>query len=58
MYPEPKKSFGTLTANIFVTLCILIFAGVIIFGIMVTKDGGAGFRNLVGGSDNSLKISK
>ena len=58
MYPRPKKSFGTWTANIFVTLCILIFAGIIIFGIMVSKDGGAGFRNLVGGDGNSLKISR
>ena len=58
MYPRPKRSFGTWTANIFVTLCILLFSGVIIFGIMVSRDGGAGFRNLVGGGDNSLKISK
>jgi len=59
MYPKPKGTIGTKIANLFVTLCLLIFAGVIVVGIIISRDGGAGFKNLIEGSgDNPLNISK
>ena len=59
MYPKPKKSAGTWFANIFVTLCVLIFVAVLAVGIFIARDGGEGFRNLVSGNDgNPLGLSK
>lgn len=56
MYPG-KKSGMTWLTQIFVGISVLVFVGAIAFGIMVTRDGGAGFQNLLSGdSGHSLSI--
>ncbi len=49
-YEKPKKMDKIL--RVFVTLCILLLFGVIAFGIFISRDGGAGFRNLIEGGSS------
>ncbi|VGO16929.1 hypothetical protein PDESU_05522 [Pontiella desulfatans] len=59
MYPGQKKSAMTWLAQIFVGISVLVLIGAVVFGIMVTRDGGRGYRNGVShDSNNPLSIGK
>jgi len=47
MYPGQKKSAMTWGIQIFLGVSVLIFIGAVIFGVMITRDGGRGYRNAV-----------
>lgn len=58
MYGE-KKSALTWMTQIFLGISVLVLIGAIAFGVMVTRDGGDGFKNMTSGdSKNSLSIKK
>lgn len=43
MYPGQKKSAMTWISQIFFGFAIVILVGTIIFGVVVTRNGGSGF---------------
>lgn len=52
-----KKSALTWFTQIFLGVAVLVFIGVIAFGIIVTRDDFQGFSNLRGkSSDNSFSL--
>ncbi len=57
-YGKPGKVDWIL--RVFVTLCVILLVGVIAFGILISRDGGAGFRNLIegGSSENTFDIRR
>ena len=58
-YGRPKKGKMDWLIGIFVALCVLTLVGALAFCFIVSKDGGAGFRNLMGGgNDSSSRLSK
>ncbi|MDF7823265.1 hypothetical protein P4B35_04520 [Pontiellaceae bacterium B12227] len=57
MYPGGKKSAMTWLTQIFVGLSVLVLIGAIVFGVMVTRDGGQGYGNLSSkSSDGPLSL--
>ena len=58
MYPGEKKSVTTWLTQIFVGLSVLVLVGAIVFGVMVTRDGGQGYGNRASNSDNPLLLKK
>ena len=58
-YGRPKKGKMDWLTSIFFGLSVLIFIGVVVVGILISRDGGAGFRDLISGdSGNALKVQK
>lgn len=58
MYLGEKKSAMTWLAQIFVGISVLVLIGAIVFGVMITRDGGQAFRNPSSGSDHPLSLKK
>ena len=58
MYGE-KKSALTWITQIFLGVSVLILIGAIAFGVMATRNGGAGFKNMSSGdSKNPLSVKR
>lgn len=58
MYGE-KKSALTWITQIFLGISVLVLIGAIAFGVMVTRDGGDGFKNKTSGhSKNPISTKK
>lgn len=57
-YEKPTKLDKAL--RIFLILCGLLLLGVLAFGIFISRDGGAGFKNLIEGRsmENVLEIQR
>jgi len=54
-----KKSKMTWLTQLFLGVSVLVLIGAVVFGIMVSRDGGAAFHNLISGdSGNLLSIEK
>jgi len=53
-YGKPGKVDWIL--RVFVTLCVLLLVGVMVFGILISRDGGAGFRDLMNGSSSESPL--
>lgn len=59
MYPGQKKSAMTWMTQVFLGISVLIFIGAVIFGLMVARDGGRGFKNAVKvDSNNPLSMER
>jgi hypothetical protein len=59
MYPGQKKSAMTWAIQIFLGISVLVLVGAVVFGVMVTRDGGQVFRNAVShDSNNPLSLKR
>ncbi len=59
MYPGQKKSALTWATQIFVGISVLVLIGAIVFGVMVTRDGGRAFANTAAkDADNPLSLGR
>ena len=56
---KPKKGKTEWFMSIFFGLSVLVFVGVVIIGILISRDEGISFRSLISGdSETSLKIQR